>query len=50
MKKNNCNSTSICIVINTDLKKQIENEAKKKNISRNAFVRLALSEYLERNK
>lgn len=43
-------TTTISTVIPKELKKQIEELAKKKNISRNALVRLALSEYLERSK
>ena len=37
-------------VWNEDLKKQAQELAKKKNISLNAIVRLALSELIERNK
>lgn len=44
------NSTTICIVLNEELKKQTQELAKKKNISLNAIVRLALSELIERNK
>lgn len=44
------NSKTICVVISEELKEKIEEYAKKKNISRNALVRIAISEYLERNK
>ena len=44
------NSTTMSIVISKDLKKILEEVAAKKNISQNALVRLALSEYIERNK
>lgn len=44
------NSTTVCIVLNKELKNQSQELAKKKNISLNALVRLALSEFLERNK
>lgn len=42
--------TSICFVLNKELKKQIQEFAKKKNISQNSLIRLAISEFLERNK
>lgn len=44
------NSTTVCIVVNKELKKEAQEVAKKKNISLNALVRLALSEFLERSK
>ena len=44
------NSKTVCIVLNEELKKQAQELAKKKNISLNAIVRLALSELIERNK
>lgn len=44
------NSKTVCIVLNEELKNQAQELAKKKNISLNAIVRLALSELIERNK
>ena len=44
------NSESISVVVPKDLKKQSEQLAKKKNISRNALIRLALTEFIERSK
>lgn len=44
------NSEQINVVLTKELKEKIEEFAKKLNISRNALVRLALSEYIERNK
>lgn len=44
------NTETINVVLPKELKDQIEDFAKKKSISRNALVRLALSEFLERNK
>lgn len=40
----------INIVLSEELKKAIQEISKKKNISQNALVRLAISEYIERNK
>lgn len=39
---------AISIILTKELKKQIEDVAKRKNISRNALIRMALTEYLER--
>ena len=44
------NSESINIVLTKELKETIDNLAKKLNISRNALVRLALTEFIERSK
>lgn len=44
------NSESINVVLTKELKKTIDNLAKKLNISRNALVRLALTEFIERSK
>lgn len=44
------NSETICVVVSKELKEKIKNCSKKKNISQNALVRLAISEYIERNK
>lgn len=43
------NSEQICIVLTEELKEKIKELANKKNISQNALVRLAISEYIERN-
>ena len=43
------NSEAISVVLTKILKEQIKELAKKKNISQNALVRLAISEYIERN-
>lgn len=43
-------TVTICTVVPKELKEKIEKCANDKNISRNAMVRIALSEYLERNK
>ena len=43
------NSEAINIVLTKELKEKIKELAKKKNISQNALVRLAISEYIERN-
>ena len=40
----------INIALSEELKVAIRQIAKKKNISQNALVRLAISEYIERNK
>lgn len=40
----------ICLVLSEDFKKEIDDLAKKKNISTNAFVRFVLSEYIKNNK
>lgn len=44
------NSETICIALSKELKNEIKELMKKKNISQNALVRLAISEYVERNK
>lgn len=44
------NSESINVVLTKELKQTIDNLAKKLNISRNALVRLALTEFIERSK
>lgn len=44
------NSESINVVLTKELKETIDNLAKKLNISRNALVRLALTEFIERSK
>lgn len=41
--------SAISIVLSKELKEKIKELAKKKNISQNALVRLAISEYIERN-
>lgn len=43
------NSETISVVLPKDLKEKIKELTKKKNISRNALIRLAVSEYIERN-
>ena len=43
------NSESINVVLTKELKETIDNLAKKLNISRNALVRLALTEFIERS-
>lgn len=43
------NSEAINVVLTKELKEKIKELAKKKNISQNALVRLAISEYIERN-
>ena len=42
-------NSAISIVLSKELKEKIKELAKKKNISQNALVRLAISEYIERN-
>lgn len=42
-------NSAISIVLSEELKEKIKELAKKKNISQNALVRLAISEYIERN-
>ena len=44
------NSEQINVVLTKELKDKVEELAKKMNISRNALVRIALFEYIERNK
>lgn len=44
------NSTTICTVVPKKIKEQLKEYADKKNISQNSLVRIAISEYLERNK
>ena len=44
------NSVTVCFVLPKELKDKAVELAKKKNISQNALIRLALSEYIERNK
>lgn len=43
------NDEVLNIVLTTELKQKVKEMAEKKSISINALVRLALSEYLERN-
>lgn len=43
------NNEKVCIVLTTELKEKIKELANKKNISQNALIRLAISEYIERN-
>lgn len=43
------NSETISIVLSKELKEKIKELANKKNISQNALIRLAISEYIERN-
>ena len=43
------NNKTICIPVSEELKNKIKEYAKKKNISQNDLVRLAISESLERN-
>lgn len=43
------NDEVINVVLPKELKDKIKELAKKKNISQNALVRLAISEYIERN-
>ena len=43
------NNEKICIVLTEELKQKIKELANKKNISQNALIRLAISEYIERN-
>lgn len=43
------NSETISVVLSKELKEKIKELTKKKNISQNALVRLAISEYIERN-
>lgn len=44
------NSTTICFVVTKELKNKIKEEAKKKNISQNSLIRIAITEFLDRNK
>jgi len=41
--------SAINVVLSKELKEKIEEFAAKKHISQNALVRLAISEYIERN-
>lgn len=41
-------NTSIYVVLSEELKEKVQKLAKRKNISQNALVRIALSEYLEK--
>lgn len=43
------NNEKVCIVLSKELKEKIKELASKKNISQNALIRLAISEYIERN-
>jgi metal-responsive CopG/Arc/MetJ family transcriptional regulator len=43
------NTEAINVVLPKELKVKIKEMAIKKNISRNALIRLALTEFLERN-
>ena len=40
----------MCLYLTEEFKKEIDKLAKKKNISTNSLIRLAISEYLENNK
>ncbi len=44
------NKTVKSLIISEDLKKRAEEVARKKDLSLNAVIRIALSEYIERNK
>jgi predicted transcriptional regulator len=39
--------TQLCLYLDRDLFKKMENEAKKRDMSLSAFVRIALKEYFE---
>ena len=43
------NKEQVCIVLTKELKNKIKELSNKKNISQNALIRLAISEYIERN-
>lgn len=43
------NKKTYCLTMSQDLKEKIEETAKKKNITVSALIRLAISEYIERN-
>lgn len=43
------NSETINIVLTKELKDKVKEYSKKKCISQNALIRLAISEYIERN-
>lgn len=43
------NEKQICFALSKELKEKIKELASKKNISQNALIRLAISEYIERN-
>ena len=43
------NDEKVCIALSKELKEKIKQYANKKNISQNALIRLAISEYIERN-
>ena len=43
------NDEVLNVALTADLKQKVKEMAEKKNISINALVRLALSEYIERN-
>lgn len=43
-------NVAINVVLSKELKDKIKELAAQKNISQNALVRLAISEYIERNK
>ena len=43
------NDEALSVVLTAELKEKVKEMAKKKNISINSLVRLALTEYLERN-
>lgn len=43
------NSEVINVVLPKELKEKLKEVAKKKNISQNALVRLAITEFIERN-
>ena len=44
------NSERLCIALSKELKAKLEEISSKKNISQNSVIRLAISEYIERNK
>ena len=41
---------AICLPLTEEFKKEVVEMAKKKNISTNALIRLAISEYIKNNK
>jgi len=43
------NKEKVCFVLSKELKDKIKEFSNKKNISQNALIRLAISEYIERN-
>lgn len=41
---------TMCLYLTEEFKKEIDELAKKKNVSTNSLIRLAISEYLEKQK